>query len=72
MFHGTIVGGRKGLALFWEKEWKNMCSMTYDEHILSRIQAFMEANPGLIFMQDNAPYPFSYQSIWPCSKENET
>jgi hypothetical protein len=55
MFHGSIVGGRKGPGIFWEKEWGNINSASYDLHILSRIQIFMEENPGLIFMQDNAP-----------------
>jgi hypothetical protein len=27
---------------------------TYNVHILSRVQAYMEAHLGLIFMQDNA------------------
>lgn len=54
MFYGTIVGGKKGLALFWEKEWGNMKSSLYDIHILSQIHAFMDANPSLIFIQDNA------------------
>ena len=30
MFHGTIVGGRKGPAQFWEKEWGTMNSAKYD------------------------------------------
>ena len=55
MFHGTIVGGKKGPAMFWKKEWGNINSASYDLHILSEIQIYMEANPGLIFMQDNAP-----------------
>jgi hypothetical protein len=55
MFHGMIVGGKKGPGIFWEKEWGNINSASYNTHVLSEIQAFMEANPGLIFMQDNAP-----------------
>ena len=38
MLHGTIVNGRKGPALFWEKEWGNMNSANYDEKVLSSIQ----------------------------------
>ena len=45
----------KGPGIFWEKEWGNIDSASYDFNILSKTQAFMEANPGLIFMQDNAP-----------------
>ncbi len=26
MFHGAIVGGKKGPGIFWEKEWANMNS----------------------------------------------
>jgi hypothetical protein len=26
MFHGTIVGGRKGPGLFWEREWSTINS----------------------------------------------
>ena len=59
MFYGVIVGGKKGPAIFWEKEWGSIDSAGYDLHILSVIQTYMEANPGLIFMQDNAP---SHQS----------
>src|SRR5436190_2931024 len=55
MFHGSIVGGKKGPGIFWEKEWGNINSISYDLHILSKIQTFIEANPGFIFMQDNAP-----------------
>jgi len=41
MFHGTIVQGRKGPAVFWEKEWGSVNSERYDEYILSNIQAFL-------------------------------
>ena len=60
MFHGCIVGGKKGPGIFWEKDWGNIKSASYDLCILSQIQIFMDANPGLIFMQDNAP---SHQSL---------
>lgn len=59
MFHSCIVNGKKGPGLFWEKDWGNMCSASYDEHVLSVVQTFMEQNPSLTFMQDNAP---SHQS----------
>jgi hypothetical protein len=48
-----------------------MYFVTYNEYILSNT-SFIEANPGLIFMQDNARYPFSYQSILARDKENGT
>jgi hypothetical protein len=54
MFHGTIIGGRKGPAVFWEKEWGKMKSSTYDSHILVGIEAFLQTHPNCIFMQDNA------------------
>jgi len=57
MFWGSIVDGRKGPAIFWDKEWGKMKSSTYDIHILSMIEEFMHENleKGYIFMQDNAP-----------------
>jgi hypothetical protein len=41
MFHGTIIDGKKGPAVFWEKEWGSVNSERYDEYILSNIQAFL-------------------------------
>ncbi len=55
MFHDSIAEGKKEPRIFWEKNWRNMNLASYDLHILLRIQTFVEANPGLIFMQDNAP-----------------
>jgi hypothetical protein len=55
MFHSSIVEGKKGPGIFWEKEWGNINSTSYNIHILSKIQTYMEAHPGFIFMQDNAP-----------------
>jgi hypothetical protein len=55
MFHRFICRGRKGIGIFWDREWGNINSDTYDLHILSQLQAYIEENPGLIFMQDNAP-----------------
>jgi hypothetical protein len=57
MFYAVIVDGKKGPALFWEKDWGTMNSVKYDREILTRIQAF-RAIPGherYIWMQDNAP-----------------
>ena len=55
MFYSCIAGGKKGPALFWEKEWGNVASTSYNTHVLSRVQEYMEAYPWLIYMQDNAP-----------------
>ena len=55
MFHGSIAEGKKGPGIFWEKEWGNINSASYNIHILSKIQAYVKANLGLIFMQNNAP-----------------
>jgi len=55
MFHGTIYQGRKGPAIFWEKEWGKINSDNYDQRILSRIQALLREHPELTFIQDNAP-----------------
>jgi hypothetical protein len=56
MFHGTIVAGQKGPAVFWEKQWGSMNSEKYDREILARAQALIQASPGagLVWMQDNA------------------
>ena len=64
MFHGTIVNGKKGPGIFWEKELGNINSTTYDEYILSRIEQFFRehAEEGYIFMQDNAPSHRSYET----------
>jgi len=53
MFHGTIVDGHKGPAIFWEKEWGNMKSSTYDTYILARVQEWMEGTDW-VWMQDGA------------------
>jgi transposase len=61
MFHGSIVAGKKGPAVFWEKAWGSMDSAKYDAVILNNIEAFLDANGpfertrrGYIWMQDNA------------------
>ena len=56
MFHGTIVNGVKGPAVFWEKDWGTMDSRKYDAVILNNIKAFLAANrdQNFIWMQDNA------------------
>jgi hypothetical protein len=50
MFHGIIVMGGKGLAVFWEKEWGTMDSYKYDAVILNNIQAFLNVNPDKEFV----------------------
>ena len=46
MFFEFIVRGKKSLAIFWEKEWEKINSERYDCYILSKIQEFMDKNPG--------------------------
>lgn len=55
MFHGVVYQGRKGPAVFWEKEWGTMNSAKYNNFILPEIQQLVEAHPELIFQRDNAP-----------------
>ena len=55
MFWGTLVSGRKGPFIFFEKEWGSVNSTSYNTHILSLVEEYCTQNPGLIFMQDNAP-----------------
>jgi hypothetical protein len=38
MFHRSIINGKKGPAIFWEKKWGSMDSFGYDYYILSRIE----------------------------------
>jgi hypothetical protein len=56
MFHGMIIFGGKGPAVFWEKEWGSMGSYKYDAVILNNAEYFLAANPnhGFVWMQDNA------------------
>ena len=54
MFWGTLIKGRKGLYVFFEKEWGNVNSEIYNTHALSLIEEYLAHNSG-IFMQDNAP-----------------
>ena len=58
MFHDTIARGKKGPAVFWEKEWGSMDSAKYDAIILNNIQMFVQIEElrgiQLVWMQDNA------------------
>jgi hypothetical protein len=38
MFWGSIVDGKKGPSLFWEKEWGSINSTRYDLKVLSIIE----------------------------------
>jgi len=40
MFHGTIVDGKKGPGIFWEKELGSMNSKNYNEVVLLEIEKF--------------------------------
>ena len=54
MFWGSIIGGKKGPFCFWEKEWGNMTSLGYREHILPLVESYIESYPGVFFQQDGA------------------
>jgi hypothetical protein len=64
MFWGSIVDGKKGPALFWEKEWGSINSTRYDRKILSMIQRFFRDHPlsRYRFWQDNASSHRSYET----------
>ncbi|OAL38310.1 hypothetical protein AYO20_02369 [Fonsecaea nubica] len=55
MFWGSFNANIKGPSLFWEKEWGSITSETYCERIVPLIQGWIRLNPGLLYMQDNAP-----------------
>ena len=64
MFWGSIVDGKKGPALFWEKEWGSINSARYDRKILSMIEQFFRDHPlsRYRFWQDNASSHRSYET----------
>ena len=37
MFHGFIFKGRKGIGIFWEKEWGNINSASYNIYVLLKV-----------------------------------
>lgn len=53
MFYGIIYQGRKKLAVFWEKNLKNINSLKYNQFILSDIQTLIGADFKLMFIQNN-------------------
>lgn len=55
MFWGCFAGKTKGPSLFWEKEWGTIGSESYIQHIIPLVEGWIKMNPGLVFMQDNAP-----------------
>jgi len=55
MFWGCFSANIKGPSLFWEKEWGTIKSENYCERVVPLIQGWIRLNPGLQFMQDNAP-----------------
>jgi uncharacterized membrane protein len=50
---GIIFRGKKGPAVFWNKDWGKINSAKYDLYILPQIQALCEAYLEVIYMQDN-------------------
>jgi len=52
MFHRTIINGKKGPGIFWEKELGNINSTKYNEYILLKVEQFFKehAEEGYIFM----------------------
>jgi hypothetical protein len=64
MFWGSIVDGKKGPSLFWEREWGSINSTRYDKRILSVMERFFRNHPlaRYRFWQDNAPSHRSYET----------
>jgi transposase len=61
MFWGSFAGKTKGPAVFWEKDWGNITSESYREHVVPLIDGWIRLRrqhnwaEELILMQDNAP-----------------
>jgi transposase len=55
MFWASFSGIVKGPSLFWEKDWGSINKKTYCERIIPLVHGWIRINPGLLFMQDNAP-----------------
>ena len=66
MFNGTIYDGKKGPAVFWEKEWGYMDSRKYNLVVLARIQAWLEEERAqgkrYIWQQDGASCHRSFET----------
>jgi hypothetical protein len=54
MFWGTLIKGRKGPYVFFEKKLGNVNLEVYNTYALSLIEEYLAHDSG-IFMQDNAP-----------------
>ena len=59
MFWGSFAGVERGPCVFWEKDWGNMTSEGYREHILPKVVDWIrtkseETGRDYFFMQDNA------------------
>jgi transposase len=61
MFWGSFAGKKKGPAVFWEKEWGHINSLSYRERVVPLIRQWIEQRrrenwaADVILMQDNAP-----------------
>ena len=55
MFWGCFSGSKKGPCLFWEKDWGTINKESYCERVVPIVHGWIRLNPGLRFMQDNAP-----------------
>ncbi len=55
MFWESFFGRHKGPCLFWEKSWGSITPQKYCGRIVPLVVPCIEVNPGLQFMQDNAP-----------------
>jgi transposase len=63
MFWACFSSYKKGPCLFWEKEWGTISSESYSERVVPLIEGWIRLNPGLRFMQDNAPAHASESTI---------
>jgi transposase len=63
MVHGCIIDGKKGLIVFWERGWGIMNSERYCERILPGIQAYIQGDLEVVYLQDNAPIHHSRYTV---------
>ncbi|KAI0998699.1 hypothetical protein K3495_g9500 [Podosphaera aphanis] len=59
MFWGSFAGIERGPCVFWEREWGNISSEGYSEHIIPRMSNWIrekreETGQDYNFMHDNA------------------
>jgi hypothetical protein len=56
MFWGSFHSNVKGPSIFWEKDWGKINQATYQAHTVPVVlHGWIRLNPGIKFMQDNAP-----------------